>query len=99
MKYLLGLLVLLNISDALLTHFLVKLDIATEGNPFLAPLVGQPTFFVLKISGVLLSVVILWDIHRRYPRLAFIATSCFVAVYSMIVLWNLSLFTTQPFSS
>ncbi|MFC2019402.1 DUF5658 family protein [Chloroflexota bacterium] len=92
MKYLLGLLVILNISDALLTHFLVKLGIASEGNSFLAPIVGQPIFFVLKFLGVLIAALILWDISRRRPRLALIATSCSVAVYCVIVLWNINLF-------
>ena len=92
MKYLLGLLILLNISDGVLTHYLVELGLAREGNPFLLPIVGEPGFIVLKVVGVLLCALILWDIYRRRPKLALTSTSCFVFGYGVIVLWNMSLF-------
>lgn len=56
------------------------------------PLVGETTFLILKVVGVLLCAFILWDIYKRYPRLALIATSVFVVFYGGIVLWNSSLF-------
>ena len=92
MKYLLALLVIFEISDGVLTHFLIEGGIAREGNPFLQPLVGEAGFLALKVVGVLLCALILWDIYKRYPRVALISTSCFVAIYGVIVLWNLSLF-------
>ena len=91
MKYLLGFLVLFVIGDGLLTHFLITDGIAREGNPLLQPIVGETGFIVLKIVGALLCALILWDIYRRYPRVALISTSCFVVCYGAIVLWNLSL--------
>ena len=91
MSYLLGLLVAFVIGDGLLTHFLVTGGIAREGNPFLQPLVGEAGFIVLKVAGALLCAVILWDIYRRYPKVALISTSFFVVCYGVIVLWNLSL--------
>ena len=91
MKYLLGLLVAFVIADGLLTHFLVTGGIATEGNPFLQPIVGEAGFLVLKAAGALLCALILWDVYRRYPKVALISTSCFVVLYGAIVLWNLSL--------
>ena len=95
MKYLLALLVIFEISDGLLTHFLIKSGIAREGNPFLQPLVGEAGFLILKVVGVLLCALILWDIYKRYPKVALISTSCFVAIYGVIVLWNLSLFAVS----
>ena len=92
MKYLLVLLIFFNISDGVLTHFLVERGLAREGNPFLLPLVGEPGFIALKVVGVLLCALILWDIYRRFPRVALIATWCFVVAYGAIVLWNSSLF-------
>ena len=92
MKYLLGLLVALVISDGLLTQFLVTNGVAREGNPFLEPIVGEAVFMVLKVVGALLCALILWDVHRRFPKVALIATSCFVVGYGVIVLWNLSIF-------
>ena len=91
MKYLLGLLVLFVITDGLLTHFLITDGIAREGNPFLQPIVGKTGFIVLKVVGAFLCALILWDIYRRYPRVALISTSFFVVCYVAIVLWNLSL--------
>ena len=92
MNYLLGLLVALVISDGLLTQFLVTNGVAREGNPFLEPIVGEAGFMVLKVVGALLCALILWDVHRRFPKVALIATSCFVVGYGVIVLWNLSIF-------
>ncbi len=92
MKYLLGLLVALVISDGLLTQFLVTNGVAREGNPLLEPIVGEAGFMVLKVVGALLCALILWDVHRRFPKVALIATSCFVVGYGVIVLWNLSIF-------
>ena len=91
MLYLLGSLLLLNVSDVWLTHFIVELGVGREGNPFLLPLIGQPGFMIVKVAGVLFCALILWDIHRRNRKLALVSTSCFVAFYGMIVLWNTSL--------
>ena len=91
MKYLLGLLAGFVISDGLLTYFLIGNGLAREGNPFLASIVGQGNFLVLKVVSAILAVLILWDIYRRFPRLALVSTSCFVVVYGVIVLWNLGL--------
>ena len=90
MRILLGLLIVFEISDGLLTHFLIKNGLAREGNPFLSPIVGETSFMILKVVGVLICAFILWDIHKRFPRVALVATSCFVVFYWVIVLWNLS---------
>ena len=93
MKYLVGLLIVFEISDGLLTHFLIKSGLAREGNPFLQSIAGEAGFLILKVVGVLLCAVILWDIYKRFPKVALISTACFVTFYGAIVLWNLSLFT------
>ncbi len=92
MKYLLGLLAGFVVADGLLTYFLVGNGFAREGNPLLEPIVGETNFLVLKVVGAILSVLILWDIYRRFPKLALISTSCFVVAYGAIVAWNVSLF-------
>ena len=93
MIYLLNSLVILSGLDALLTHFLVTRNLASEGNFFLASMIGEPVFFAVKFFGALIAAFILWDISRRHRRLGLTAASCSVAAYSLIVLWNLSLFT------
>jgi hypothetical protein len=54
--------------------------------------VGENAFIALKVVGALLCALILWDIYRRFPKLAVIATWCCVVIYGGIVLWNSSVF-------
>ncbi|MBU2608903.1 MAG: hypothetical protein KKF26_06245 [Chloroflexi bacterium] len=92
MKFLLGLLIVFEILDGVLTHILVRDGLAREGNPFLMPLVGETNFLIIKVVGVLLAALILWDIYQRWPRVALATTGFFVTVYAAIVLWNASFF-------
>lgn len=92
MKLLLGLLIVFEILDGVLTHFLVRDGLAREGNPFLLPLVGETNFLILKVVGVLLCALILWDVYQRWPRVALATTAGFVMIYATIVLWNASFF-------
>jgi hypothetical protein len=92
MKVLLGTLVFFVIMDGLLTELLINRGVVREINPFLQPLVGDVGFMILKVVGAFLSALILWDIYRRFPRLAAIATWIAVAGYGVIVAWNTSLF-------
>ena len=95
MKYLLSLLAGFEISDGLLTYFLIRHGLVREGNPFLLPIVGEDNFLVLKLVAAILCVLILWDIFKRSPKLALISTSCFVVVYGVIVIWNLGIFLVR----
>jgi hypothetical protein len=91
-RNLLAALVILVISDGLITHALIKDGLAREANPFLVPLVGTGSFIVIKVVGALISALIIWDIYRHWPKLAVTSSSCLVAAYAGIVLWNLSIF-------
>ncbi|HUT68808.1 MAG TPA: DUF5658 family protein [Dehalococcoidales bacterium] len=92
MKYLLCALVAFVVLDGLLTELLLDGGHAWESNPFLQPLVGDVGFMVLKIVGSLLCAFILWDIYKRFPRVAVIVTWIAVVGYGIIVVWNSSLF-------
>ena len=94
MKILLGLLVVFVVLDGLLTRFLIDGGLAREGNPLLQRLVGENAFIIIKVIGVLLCAFILWDIHKRFPRLAKAATWCCVIFYGGVVLWNTSILIT-----
>jgi len=87
----LALLVLFIIMDALLTQYFVPSGKVNEANTFIAPLVGQPGFMIIKTVGALICAVLLWDVHRRFPKLGRIATWIAVVGYGAIVLWNASL--------
>lgn len=93
-KYLLISLVILIISDGLITNLIVRSGMAQEGNPFLRTIVGGGHFLVIKVAGALLCALILWDIYRRWKRLALVSCACFVACYAGIVIWNLSFLFT-----
>ena len=80
------------IADGLITEFLVKNRLASEGNPFLERWVGGDAFLFLKTVGVIVATLILWDIGKRHPKLATVATSSCVAVYTVIVFWNISVY-------
>jgi hypothetical protein len=92
MMYLLIVLVSLVVLDGLLTEYLTDGGRVREANPFLEPLVGQTGFMILKIVGALLCAFILWDVYRRFPRVAVVATWIAVVGYGIIVIWNTSLF-------
>jgi hypothetical protein len=89
--YLLSALVALVVLDGVMTEFLVGKGAAREANPFLEPIVGQTGFMIIKIVGALVCAFILWDIHRRFPRVAVIASWIAVIGYAVIVTWNASL--------
>ena len=91
MIYLLSLLAVFIISDGLLTHALVDDGLMVEGNPLMVPLVAQGNLMLLKLVGTIICVIILWDLYRRFPRLAVISTSFFVVAYGTIVFWNFGL--------
>ena len=91
MLYLLITLVSFVVLDGLLTEYLVPSGRVREANPFLEPLVGETGFMILKIVGALLCAFILWDIYRRFPRVAVVATWIAVVGYGAIVVWNTSL--------
>jgi len=91
-KYLLGLLVGFEITDGVLSYFLIRSGLGREANPFLQSFVGDVNFLILKVVGGLICALILWDIYKRFPRVALIATSCFALFYAVIVSWNLGVF-------
>jgi hypothetical protein len=86
--YILGALILLEISDGVLTNILIREGLAREANPVLVGIAGETGFMIAKVVGVLLAVVILWDIHRRFPRLAIGTGVVFLLIYAGIVAWN-----------
>jgi len=95
MKYLLVLLSGFEISDGVITHFLVSSGLAREANPLMEPIVREGNFLLLKIIGVLLCVLILWHSYQRSPKVTLIVTSGVVAFYGAVVAWNLSIFFTS----
>ena len=90
-RLLLGTLIALVVSDGLITVFLISHGFAREGNPFLQNLIGGQSFLIIKIVGALIAGLLLWDIHKKQPRMALISSVCFVILYAVIVFWNSSI--------
>ena len=92
---LLGVLFALIVADGYISQYLVINNLGIEGNPFLATWINQDKFLYIKILGALLSVFILWDIYRRWSKLAISASIVFVLAYTCILYWNIGVFITQ----
>jgi hypothetical protein len=91
-KFLIGALAVLVVADGLISHFLINNGLAHEGNPLLVVLVGKWNFLIIKVVGAFVCSLILWDIYKKWPKLALISTSCFVLFYTVIVSWNTGIF-------
>ena len=91
MKYLLSLLIGFEILDGFLTHHLVGNGLGKEANPILQDLVLRDNFLSLKICGGILAIFLLWNVYKRWPKMALVCTSFFVVFYTVVVAWNFSL--------
>jgi hypothetical protein len=94
MKYILLSLVMLVVSDGLISQFLTKYSLGREGNPFLRTFVNEGSFLLLKVAGALLAALILWDMYRKRPRVALISSLVFMVLYTGIIFWNLFVYFT-----
>ena len=91
-KYLLGVLFALVVADGVLSNFLITEGLGREWNPFLQTLVGEESFLLIKVAGALLSILILWDVYKKWPRAAINSVICVVVLYTGIVYWNILAF-------
>ena len=91
-EYLLGTLLSLVVADGLISQFLIKSGTGQEGNPFLKVLVAESNFLIVKMCGAIICVLILWNMAKRLPRLIFMVSSCLVALYTIILFWNIVVF-------
>ena len=88
MEYLLVMLVALEVADAVISYYLIKGGLGREGNPLMGGLVGDGKFVILKALGGVLCAFLLWDIYKRWPKLAVVSTSCLLVGLAAIVVWN-----------
>lgn len=83
------LLVGLNIADAVLTWYAIRIGIGTEANPVMASLiaVGWPTFFAAKAAGMVFVATVIWG--WRGERAATVLTTISVLAYIVVVANNI----------
>jgi hypothetical protein len=92
MKNLLITLVALIVADGLISRFVIRGGLGSEGNPFLATIVRDDRLLLVKLAGGCLAAVILWDVYKRRPKLAAASAVVFVLIYTGIVFWNVIVF-------
>lgn len=91
MKFLVPLLVILEVIDGILTYSGVAKGLVGEANPLIQSFVGTGNFLLMKVSGALLCALLLWLIFRRFPRLSLVATSGILLFYAVVFTWNLTI--------
>ena len=90
-KFTLGLLIIFVVADGLITNLLISHNLAWELNPFLTTMAGTNLLVWVKICGAVVCAFLLWDIHKRWPRVAAVGAYGFTLIYAVIVLWNVFL--------
>jgi len=80
------------VADGLITQFLVTGEHGSEMNPFLSAWVSHGAFLAIKVSGAFLATLFLWIKYNVKPGLVYTITVVFLAFYTAIVFWNLSVF-------
>lgn len=93
MKLLLCIMSGLNISDGLFTDYAVNKGIVNEANSLMEGSVFSGDFIVLKIAGAIICSFCFWLVYKRFPKVAFTATSCVIVFYSLVLTWNITVFT------
>jgi hypothetical protein len=88
-KYLLIVLVLLNVADAVISQFIISNGYGTEGNSLLSYWVTRREFVLIKAGASLIAAAILWDLSRRAPKPTLAVTATIVVIYVAIVAWNI----------
>ncbi len=79
------------VADGLITRFLVRNGLAREANPLLSEWAGADGFLTLKLAGGFLAALYLFLLYKRQPRLSLAISLFFLAAYTAVVFWNLSL--------
>jgi len=88
-RYILYALFCVIVADGLITQFLVTGGRGSELNPFLRAWVGHGWFLAIKVSGAFLATLLLWINYNKKPRLVYTIAVVFLALYTIIVFWNL----------
>ena len=85
-------LVTLVAADGIISQFLVRYGLGSEGNPFLQDYIGSDSFLLVKLLAACFCGLVLWDISKSRPKLSFVTSVCFVIVYTGVIFWNLGVY-------
>jgi hypothetical protein len=74
--------------DCFSTRYFVSQGLASEGNPVMAPIVGDWTFIVLKLVGTAIAGFLLWRIYNRHKKVGLASLFVALASYTYIIVHN-----------
>ncbi len=95
--YILLVLFSLVIADGLISQHLISSGLGYEANPFLANRMLTTDFLAIKAGGAFLSAILLWFVSKRRPQLALSVSVFFMVFYTLILFWNIFVFTIGLF--
>ena len=90
---LLVILVVLVVTDGIITRFIIKNRLGTEANPLLQEWVQSDMLLIVKLAGSVLAALILWRLYLKSHKIVWILTSFFVVLYSILIIWNIIAFS------
>jgi len=90
-NYLLGLMGTFEVLDGVLTSWAVKSQHAAEGNVFVSPVSSSWNFLFIKILGGVVSIMAVWMIGKRFPKISVFISSIILLFYAGILAWNAAL--------
>ena len=95
--FLLAMMAQLQLWDGIITQAFVMNGVVRESNRVAAHLLGEGNYLLLKMAGILVCLVLLWVIGRRYPALAKLTASVVCIFFLAVIVWNfLVLFSVVP---
>jgi Domain of unknown function (DUF5658) len=88
MKFLVPMLILIESVDSILTYSAVGKGVVNEANPVLKSFIGTENFIFMKISGSIVSSLLLWFVYKRFPKIGVTATITILIFYLIVLTWN-----------
>jgi hypothetical protein len=81
-------LILIEGVDSILTYSAVGKGVVNEANPVLKSFIGTESFILMKISGSIVSSLLLWFVYKRFPKIGVTATITILIFYLIVLIWN-----------
>lgn len=88
MKFLVPMLIMIESVDSILTYSAVGKGVVNEANPVLKSFIGTENFIFMKISGSIVSSLLLWFVYKRFPKIGVTATITILIFYLIVLTWN-----------
>jgi hypothetical protein len=81
----------LELLDAVVTFWAINQGLVWEGNALVARMAGSWSFIFVKLTGAVLSGLVIQIMHKHFPKLATAAAVSIVVFYGFVLAWNASM--------